>query len=409
MNSIKRAFWSLRHRRGRSVIHILILWILFVSITAAWIVRDSVQNRIAQLGMQTGATVSIKKHGVKWVGDHTESFFPYELAVELGKEAAVETYSCYLSTYAKGVNVSGNMENGPSDPDGDAVVQGDLIVVGVDDLGAYSEFSDEQRKISSGRGFDRSDAECVVVSERFLDANRLELGDSVVIQSVFDTDRVLTLRIVGTHTADSPDINGFISDSNIFYVPVKSAAELGQGGIFMAEYKMKSVSMVEDFTDKIEQLSGENGVQLDILKDTSEYMIGVIPFEGTEKLCEGVLWSLAVLAGTVQIMLIIYSIIERKKETGILYALGEKKRNICLQMLVEEELMILAGGLAGTVVFSALYLCGVFSDLSFAARVMGKLLLGLGLYTAAVVVTSEKTVFQNTIKNLLYSGEFGEK
>ena len=227
MNSIKRAFWSLRHRRGRSVIHILILWILFVSITAAWIVRDSVQNRIAQLGMQTGATVSIKKHGVKWVGDHTESFFPYELAVELGKEAAVETYSCYLSTYAKGVNVSGSMENGPSDPDGDAVVQGDLIVVGVDDLGAYSEFSDEQRKISSGRGFDRSDAECVVVSERFLDANRLELGDSVVIQSVFDTDRVLTLRIVGTHTADSPDINGFISDSNIFYVPVKSAAELG--------------------------------------------------------------------------------------------------------------------------------------------------------------------------------------
>ncbi len=329
--------------------------------------------------------------------------------MELGKEAAVETYSCYLSTYAKGENVSGSMENGPSDPDGDAVVQGDLIVVGVDDLGAYSEFSDEQRKISSGRGFDRSDAECVVVSERFLDANRLELGDSVVIQSVFDTDRVLTLRIVGTHTADSPDINGFISDSNIFYVPVKSAAELGQGGIFMAEYKMKSVSMVEDFTDKIEQLSGENGVQLDILKDTSEYMIGVIPFEGTEKLCEGVLWSLAVLAGTVQIMLIIYSIIERKKETGILYALGEKKRNICLQMLVEEELMILAGGLAGTVVFSALYLCGVFSDLSFAARVMGKLLLGLGLYTAAVVVTSEKTVFQNTIKNLLYSGEFGEK
>ena len=218
----------------------------------------------------------------------------------------------------------------------------DTFFQGVRSSDLLKDFQGGTNKIVEGRPITPEDKnkKVVLIEERLAQQNELQVGDKLKIKS---PDEVLTveLEIVGIYK--NSDITSFeeslppmMHPSNKVYANYDSMKEFNENDTTINEaiYFLKDPESIEDF-----KAQGKNTtIDFDLFKlDAHDalYKKMVGPIENIASTSKWIVYLVSISGSIILGLIIMLTIKERRKELGILLAIGEKKRKLVGQLLVE--------------------------------------------------------------------------
>ncbi|MGW3231483.1 ABC transporter permease [Kitasatospora sp. NPDC001095] len=222
---------------------------------------------------------------------------------------------------------------------------------GILDLNQEKDFRNGDSKIISGRGITPTSAKDeIVIEERVANDNKIKVGDVVKLKvgeipmdGKQRSDADLSFKVVGIYKNSTADTGAYVPAmmdpaNKIYTTPLGSSLLLGKDGsdgiLKSATFSLKN----PDDLDRLKKDAAAAGVDPKIFPLTvndKQYQALVGPITRTAGFASLTVWLVA-LAGTAILALIIASALrERRKELGILLALGEKKPLLLGQHLVE--------------------------------------------------------------------------
>jgi len=205
-------------------------------------------------------------------------------------------------------------------------------------------FTGENIKIESGRELEDGDGEIAIIGKTFSENQDLEIGDFFTIEEV-------DFEIVGIlEKADISDIDGSI------IVPLDALQEVLGTDTFPVVYAIvEDVADTEIIGEGIKDVNEDFNVltSTDIARQASEIVnqIRIFTFG---------IGAIAALVGGLGIMnTMIMSVMERRREIGVMKAVGATKRKIVMQFMTESVIISFIGGIVGLVLGTiAAYLMG---------------------------------------------------
>lgn len=225
----------------------------------------------------------------------------------------------------------------------------------------------------------KSNPNSIIMSDKVLEANDLEVGDKLTLDLnseytsgvSFPEFEDQELTIVGSYTAEPTQamIDRQLADAEEYgyepdttfsylnttvYMPLVRGQEMAQlltendinvdqQGLWAdASYDLKSLDDVAPFEAAVEELTGMPiEVSFDLYGDDANAMASSLSaIQGIQEILNYFL-AFGIIVVTVLLTILITLFIRgRKKEIGIMVALGETKRNIYLQLVLEQVIIM---------------------------------------------------------------------
>ncbi|EUJ32794.1 ABC transporter permease [Listeria floridensis FSL S10-1187] len=399
MNFIKRAFWSIKARLGRSILLFIIFTIVSVLVLSGFTIQ-SAANKASELARkELGGTVTLSYDREKQMqaaqqensnsssesSSSTEKTRPsfrttpvkLSAAESLAKLDHVDSYNFYSSTQALAKNFepvksSGDtsqsdessntstsdssssaneaMPGGGSVDDGNRpqMVQADLSVSGVLNSATSTDFTgDSAAKITSGRAITASDVgkKVVIVEETLAEQNEWKVGDTIEIQSS-DEATTVALKIVGIYKArdtgtsnDMANNFSFLNPYNKIYVPYTAANTLKGSDytdtVDSAVYTMDDAANISSFEAVAKKVKTVDWDEFKLDANDTLYKQMVGPIENVASFSKNVVYIVSIAGILILALLVMMQIRERKYEMGVLLSIGEKKTKLLGQFFVE--------------------------------------------------------------------------
>ena len=192
-----------------------------------------------------------------------------------------------------------------------------------------------------GRHIQADDSFAVMISKELADKNGLSVGDHISMYDL-DNDSENTFEIVGIFSGtegmskdammvDSiPANQGYIDVNSYNQIFHKPAIELGS-----LEVYVDSAENVEDVLKTIQNLPEIKGKTFTFSTDTADFDLISNPLSSLQKMVDTAVTVIAITGAAVIALLLILWTRGRKKEAGILMAVGRSKVEIVLQFLAE--------------------------------------------------------------------------
>jgi len=211
-----------------------------------------------------------------------------------------------------------------------------IMVIGIDNLSNIQSLGVGQFKITSGQKFDARSEELVSLVGIDL-ANKNNLKTSSFFSAYNNNIKVLGIYDTG---------NKFFNNSII--MPLRTVQNLsGQSGQISSV--IVSVDSIDHLSEVQSTIKGKLGDKADIVSSEEMVSSTIRPLENIKTIA---LYSLlgALVAGIAIVFLTMLLIVrERRKEIGILKAIGASNFKIILQFVSESIMLSLLGGLIGIV------------------------------------------------------------
>ncbi|MFH1294427.1 MAG: FtsX-like permease family protein, partial [Candidatus Aenigmatarchaeota archaeon] len=205
------------------------------------------------------------------------------------------------------------------------------VIVGIDpDSG--EEFVGSNIGMKDGRDLQMDDTDVAIVGSDFSDKEDLEVGDFITVEDVdFEivgviekTDNANVDGSVMINVADTLTLRGTDTYQMVYVIPYEVEDVETIAETIEAEYEDLQASTSKDMARQASQISSQ--IQL--------YTFG--------------LGAIAAVVGGLGIMnTMVMAVLERRKEIGILKAMGATKFSIIKQFLTESTLISLIGGVVG--------------------------------------------------------------
>jgi putative ABC transport system permease protein len=237
-----------------------------------------------------------------------------------------------------------NMNIDISDP---TLSQGDTTVQGINSYDFISDVQSGAMTIVSGKSFDESTTDGVIISKQVADADSIKVGDTITLKTATDATEV-SLKVVGIY-ADTTDNFNY----NTIYMNIETAKkfltadQLKNLTVSNVTYYLTSASNKDAFLKEIAKeypnLS-KDMLKLDI--DDSSYQTMVGPIENVGSFAQTVMWIVMAAAVVIITLIVVINVKDRRYEMGVLLSLGSKRAGILGQIFI--ELVIV-----GTVAFIA--------------------------------------------------------
>lgn len=236
----------------------------------------------------------------------------------------------------------------------DAVAGDESFTVSVEialgDLGGVRAFT-----IAEGKAFDFSDPafdeQVVVVSDTFAEAVQKKTGVSLLGESiVLGGQRFSVLGIMETASA------GFTRNDGTVYVPYRTAlgSLIGSSSFSAIAIKLKNADEYEVAGKHVrEGLNASRALAADsddlFRVSTAQSIIeSAKETTATIRLFLGIVGAIALFVGGIGTMnMMLTTVSERTKEIGLRKAIGARRRDILLQVLLESVFLTLIGGAIG--------------------------------------------------------------
>ena len=369
MNYVNRGLLSIKKRKNRSLILFVAVLLICNVMAGAISVKNALLNTEKSFTDLIPVEVNIVDDYSYFLED-SDNTLSEEVVKKIGSSPYVKNYYYYYK-YWLGSN---KLENGSELPIVGAEQDNEFHPFNsFDILGAYKKTVKEQDdgsiKITSGKTFTDEDIKngnnVILVSEQVASKNKLNVGDKIKLGSQIDIYSVNSqvveeeYEIIGifeTKTEYEKDITGNLIEieSNYvdtIYMPNDAIKNIHDKVI--TEVKKQEVDSYDAFSiitnyelnsiDEIEEFKSDNLPNLPkgyVFEDNSESISSVIvPMNNMKDLSNIIVYA-SIVASIIIIGLIsILFCKERKKEMGIYLALGEKKINIALQLLIETLLV----------------------------------------------------------------------
>lgn len=418
MSIVKRAWISITRRKNNSIVIFLIIFILSNVLLITLTASNSIKNTKEMVLEQYPPVVSIdynyenygkKEYNPELTLDKVETLYSkskdiiksydYSLSISLDKTDEIN-----LSNISEKVSQLEEIEG----------LQDYLVLSGTQ-LSSTSLIDEGKAKLIKGKGFSDEDIKNanpkVIVSKQFAEANALEIGTILSLKNVLYEMELaggagyvqgdeyfseeIDLEVVGI--LEINEIEDFIKKENVenssdtsmvfekqqiadrLYVPnmyvnnliiannqhiyekygdEAESMPLTKTNNVAPKFVLNDMKDLEKFTTIAKEIYNENDFSITSIVD--EYESIAKPLNSMSELLD-LIFKISILASIVIITLVLCVFMYfRKKEMGILLALGEKREKIFTQLLIETLLIsILAATLA---IFTSMFFSNMLMD-----------------------------------------------
>ncbi|MHL55071.1 ABC transporter permease [Listeria monocytogenes] len=381
MNFFKRAWLSMKARKGRSVLQLIIFTVVCVLILSGFTIQSAADKASDLAREQLGGTVTLTVDREKQMqamrdeaassdSSSTESKPQFESspidvsdANELAKLNHVASYNYYSSTQAlasgfdpiesSGDTSSSNDESsttaetqGPGGGQGGPqMVDADLSISGLLDSATSTDFEAGTSELTSGVAITSADKDknVAMVEENLAEENDWKVGDSFTVTSS-DGNTKVTLKIVGIYKttdsgSDMAQNFSFLNPYNKVYVPYTVANTIKgsdyKNTVDSAVYTMDdaaNISAFEKEAKKVDSIDWDT-FKLDANDTLYQQMIG--PINSVASFSKNVVYIVSIAGALILGLLVMMQVRDRKYEMGVLLAIGEKRGKLITQFFVE--------------------------------------------------------------------------
>ncbi|EAH0767048.1 ABC transporter permease [Listeria monocytogenes] len=381
MNFFKRAWLSMKARKGRSVLQLIIFTVVCVLILSGFTIQSAADKASELAREQLGGTVTLTVDREKQMqtmreeasssdSSSTESKPQFQSspidvsdANDLAKLNHVASYNYYSSTQAlasgfdpiesSGDTSSSNDESstttetqGPGGGQGGPqMVDADLSISGLLDSATSTDFEAGTSELTSGVAITSADKDknVAMVEENLAEENDWKVGDSFTVTSS-DGNTKVTLKIVGIYKttdsgSDMAQNFSFLNPYNKVYVPYTVANTIKgsdyKNTVDSAVYTMDdaaNISAFEKEAKKVDSIDWDT-FELDANDTLYQQMIG--PINSVASFSKNVVYIVSIAGALILGLLVMMQVRDRKYEMGVLLAIGEKRGKLIAQFFVE--------------------------------------------------------------------------
>jgi putative ABC transport system permease protein len=373
MNFIKRAFWSMKAKKGKTLLQLVIFTVICVFVLSGLTIQSAAKasSELARQELGGSVTLQVDREAAmeQQRSEQSETEGPPQFTstpISLDDAASIAALD-HVNSYNYSVSASANAEdfdiiesstssesdssetNSEQAPGGDqgrgGMVQADLTVNGTLTSDEADSFSDGEAEIVDGRGIEASDAgsNVAVIEQTLAEENDLAVGDTITISSSNDEDTTQELEIVGIYETSSAGSDqamnfSFLNPYNTVYVPYTAANTLkGEEYTDTVEsvtYQMDDAENIDAFLRAAEKTDVDFDVyELDANDDLYQQMVG--PIENVASFAKNIVYLVTVAGAIILALIVMLSIRERKYEMGVLMAIGESKWKLAGQFVTE--------------------------------------------------------------------------
>ncbi|AYY77858.1 ABC transporter permease [Listeria monocytogenes] len=381
MNFFKRAWLSMKARKGRSILQLIIFTVVCVLILSGFTIQSAADKASELAREQLGGTVTLTVDREKQMqtmreeasssdSSSTESKPQFQSspidvsdANDLAKLNHVASYNYYSSTQAlasgfdpiesSGDTSSSNDESsttaetqGPGGGQGGPqMVDADLSISGLLDSATSTDFEAGTSELTSGVAITSADKDknVAMVEENLAEENDWKVGDSFTVTSS-DGNTKITLKIVGIYKttdsgSDMAQNFSFLNPYNKVYVPYTVANTIKgsdyKNTVDSAVYTMDdaaNISAFEKEAKKVDSIDWDT-FKLDANDTLYQQMIG--PINSVASFSKNVVYIVSIAGALILGLLVMMQVRDRKYEMGVLLAIGEKRGKLIAQFFVE--------------------------------------------------------------------------
>lgn len=214
-----------------------------------------------------------------------------------------------------------------------------LQIEAINTFKLQDDYVNKTIELTEGEAFDEDDNDTVIISYELANSNNLSINDKIKVKDSSGNGHELT--IIGIY--QNTDSRGFNNYNKIYINTSTGEKFLSEDGYNNGNYKVSSAIFYLDnpensdkFISKAKKLItdlDDRYLKLDIDKESYEQMVSSL--EGVSKFSNTIL-IVVVLASIVVIsLMVINSLKDRNYEIGVLLSLGEKKKKIVGQFIIE--------------------------------------------------------------------------
>lgn len=383
MNFFKRAWLSMKARKGRSVLQLIIFTVVCVLILSGFTIQSAADKASELAREQLGGTVTLtvdQEKQMKAMQEEAESSSnteesrpkfesnPIDVsdANDLAKLTHVASYNYYSSTQALAsgfdpIESSGDTSSSSSSSDessatnqgpgseGDSnapqMMDADLSISGLLDSATSTDFEAGTSELTSGVAItaDDTNKNVAMVEETLAEQNDWKVGDSFTVTSS-DGETKVKLKIVGIYkTSDSGSDMAqnfsFLNPYNKVYVPYTVANTIKgadyKNTVDSAVYTMDDAANISAFEKEAKNVASIDWdtFKLDANDTLYQQMIG--PINSVASFSKNVVYIVSIAGALILGLLVMMQVRDRKYEMGVLLAIGEKRSKLIAQFFVE--------------------------------------------------------------------------
>ncbi|EAE2935705.1 ABC transporter permease [Listeria monocytogenes] len=376
MNFFKRAWLSMKARKGRSILQLIIFTVVCVLILSGFTIQSAADKASELAREQLGGTVTLTVDREKQMqamrdeaassdSSSTESKPQFESspidvsdANELAKLNHVASYNYYSSTQALAsgfdpIESSGDTSSSNDESSTTAETQGpgggqggpQMVDAGLLDSATSTDFEAGTSELTSGVAITSADKDknVAMVEENLAEENDWKVGDSFTVTSS-DGNTKVTLKIVGIYKttdsgSDMAQNFSFLNPYNKVYVPYTVANTIKgsdyKNTVDSAVYTMDdaaNISAFEKEAKKVDSIDWDT-FKLDANDTLYQQMIG--PINSVASFSKNVVYIVSIAGALILGLLVMMQVRDRKYEMGVLLAIGEKRGKLIAQFFVE--------------------------------------------------------------------------
>jgi|GEM_PF-2885642 len=349
MGYIKRAFYSVFYHKGNNLLLFGIFTLILTLILSSICVRNAAEKSITQIGKSVDMSVLVIKHKEERELD----FFSLQEAKEMEKLPQVKE-SSFLSRIIATANdfkpyydahkFATMMELLPQKYSKEWE-DGNVSLVGITDTESYWFFREDAFELLEGRHLVKEDEgkPYAMISKVLAEMNQLTIGDTFILQSFTEKNKIKQFEIVGIHSGSIGNTESYAASCNNIFTPVEFADYLGPGGIMNAEYTLKNAFEAENFINAAQMIAeqGEDKGALSFEPDNLLFLQASSAMKSLIYVANAILVSVIIMGGIILCLMVLYAMMGRFFEVGVLLSLGERRKYIALQMILEVLLPLL--------------------------------------------------------------------
>jgi putative ABC transport system permease protein len=386
MNFIKRAWLSVKARKGKSLLQIFVFTVICVLVLAGLSIQTAAQKSGELARQKLGADVTLQvdmeklrenMQSQQQSSGERERFRPEPIPVNSAEELTsypqIKGYNFYSSTTALAATFdpiestedaedttdeSTDRKEAPGQGRMGGMAQGDLSIQGVTFTDSATEFMDGTSALVDGEHITEEDTgkSVALIEQTLAEENDLTTGDTITVTSPQDDSITVELKVKGIYSTSSSGLDQGMNSTalipyNKLYVPYTTAAALKgadyEGTIDSAVYYIEDPSEMESFVNQAQQ---ESSIDFDTFKlDANDqlYQQMVGPIENVASFSNNIVYLVSIAGAIILALMIMMSIRERKYEMGVLLAIGELRYKLVGQFIVEVLLVaVIAFGIA---------------------------------------------------------------
>ncbi|WP_343083184.1 ABC transporter permease [Blautia producta] len=351
MNFIKRALLYCWRQRVRTLILFLILTCLSAFALTGMAIQDAAQNSAANMRQEVGGIVRLKADDENGPKDSTQGEFG-EIQSYVGDFVTEEIVNAVKKLDGvAGINAQaergfwGNGVNFDYIPGQFNVSGGGVPNTAVLNSEQCKEFQSGKYTLEEGRHIREDDKHVIIISKEVAQRNNLKPGDKITLD-IFETKSKVELKVVGIYSgAGGTGGNAMMASQvpeNAGFVDFTTMREhFGRkiDGYPSIDIQVNDPAKINEVYEKVKNLPEVKGKTLKAEITNEEYESISNPLESMQNMVSGVVTAITVVSIAILALLLLLWTRGRKREVGVLLAIGKSKASIIAQLLTENILV----------------------------------------------------------------------